>query len=75
MKKTISILCAMFALCLTSCQDQWAEHFGQEDVLTAEGVVLSNLYADEYLQSQGNLQTMKGLYQEAGLIEYQGKNH
>ena len=46
MKKTIIILSAVFALCLSSCQEQWTEHFGQEDVLTAEGIELSNLYAD-----------------------------
>lgn len=73
MKKTIIILSAVFALCMTSCQEQWTEHFGQEDVLTAEGVELSNLYADEYLQSEGSLQTMKALYQESGLLDKMAK--
>ncbi|MBO7324570.1 MAG: hypothetical protein J6U57_03990, partial [Bacteroidales bacterium] len=73
MKKTIIILCTLFALFLTSCQDQWADHFGQEEVLTSEDVVLSQLYADEYLQSEGSLQTMKALYQESGLLDKMAK--
>lgn len=69
MKKIVYMICGILVMMLSACQDQWSEHFGQQAAETAEGIVLSQLYADEYLQSDNKLQQMTELYRQAGLLE------
>ncbi len=68
MKKKMIIIMAALALLLSGCQS-WSEHFEPQESNTAEGVELSQLYADQYLQSQDDLKKISALYQEAGLLE------
>lgn len=73
--KTKSIFITLFLACLlTACQNDWQEHYSQQENAGNLRIELSQLYADEYLQSQSNLQTMKQLYQADSLMERMSKD-